>query len=272
MRFALQANLHIAWLLHICASGPMVFDMTILRNILFSAVLAALCVGVFNSVADYFGTGPLILKAEVYEQAGEAVSHESDQAKMAGNDEAAPAQAVEHHHDEGGWEPANGFERTAFTAFANILTAFGYAMILTGIFSLRGKPVSWREGLLFGLAGFVSVLLAPSLGLPPELPGTPAAALADRQIWWAATAGCTAAGLALIAFVPRGWAAVLAIVLFVMPHLHGAPLPPEGSHALAPEVLQHRFVVVATITSLIFWAALGALSALFYRHFAKEEA
>lgn len=247
----------------------------ILRNILFTAVLAALCVGLVNTVADYFGTGRLIQQAEVYEKAGETAAmadahqHAHDQAASAATPPNAAADAG-HHHDEGGWEPADGAERTAFTLLANVLTAFGWALVLAGIFALRGRPIDWRTGLLFGLAGFVSVLLAPSLGLPPEVPGTPAADLSDRQIWWVATALCTAAGLALIAFVPRGWAAVLAIVLFVAPHIYGAPQPPEGTHALAPEALAHRFQVVATLTSLIFWAALGVLSALFFSYFSKD--
>ncbi len=251
----------------------------ILRNILFTAVLAALCVGLLNTVADHFGTGPLILQAETYEKAGEvapavpAHSHDAAQTTTAGAAHASGAEADDHHHDEGGWEPADGFERTAFTLLANILTAFGWALMLAGLFSLlslRGKAVGWREGLLFGLAGFVSVLAAPSLGLPPEVPGTPAAALADRQVWWVATAACTAVGLALIAFVPRGWAAVLALVLLVAPHLYGAPQPPEGAHALAPEALAHRFQAVATVTSLVFWAALGVLTALLLGYFTKE--
>lgn len=246
----------------------------LLRNILFTAVLAALCVGLLNTVADYFGTGPLILQAETYEKAGEAApaahAHDASPSVATGAAPAPAAEAGDHHHDEGGWEPADGVERTAYTLVANILTAFGWALMLAGLFALRGKPVGWREGLLFGLAGFVSVLLAPSLGLPPEVPGTPAAALADRQVWWVATALCTAAGLALIAFVPRGWAAVLAIVLFVAPHLYGAPLPPADAHALAPEALAHRFLVVATLTSLVFWAALGVLTALFFGFFSKD--
>lgn len=253
--------------------------MNIFRSIVFAAALTGVCVGVLDSAADYFGTGPLILQAEVFEQAGEA-QPAHDHAAMDMAQPAAPAASAtaqpgaveEHHHDEGGWEPADGLERTGFTLVANILTAFGYALVLTGIFSFRGKAVSWRDGLLFGLAAFVAVMVAPALGLPPELPGTPAGPLAERQIWWVATVACTAAGLWLIAFVPRGWAAVLALVLFAAPHLYGAPLPPEGAHALAPETLQHRFVVVATITSLVFWAALGVLAARFFGYFSKAEA
>jgi cobalt transporter subunit CbtA len=253
--------------------------MNIFRSIVFAAALTGVCVGVLDSAADYFGTGPLILQAEVFEQAGEAAAPHDHAAHDHGAKETAeaaaptsPAAVEEGHHDDGGWEPADGLERTGYTLVANILTAFGYALVLTGIFSFRGKPVSWRDGLLFGLAAFAAVMVAPALGLPPELPGTPAGPLADRQLWWVATALCTAAGLWLIAFVPRGWAAVLAIVLFVAPHLYGAPQPPEGAHALAPEALQHRFVVVATITSLIFWSALGVLAARFFSYFSKADA
>ncbi len=125
-------------------------------------------------------------------------------------------------------EPADGVERTAFTLAANILTAIGYALALTGLISMRGKALGWREGLMWGLAGFACVMIAPLLGLPPELPGTPSAPLADRQVWWIATAAATACGLALIAFHRKPWTAVAAIVLIAAPHVIGAPAAPEG--------------------------------------------
>lgn len=61
---------------------------------------------------------------------------------------------------------------------------------------------------------------------------------------------------------PRGyqrsaaWAAVLGLGLIALPHLIGAPLAPE-SHSDVPATLSHRFVVVVTLTSLLFWALLG---------------
>lgn len=233
--------------------------MNIFRSIIFASVLAGLCAGLLVSILDIGGTTPLILAAEKYENTGgESHSHSHE------HGDGHEVEAGHVHGDAEAWAPADGIERTLFTTVANVLTAIGYAMILTGIFSLRGQPVDWREGLFFGLAGFVSVMLAPAIGLPPELPGTPAGDLAARQIWWVSTVLSTAGGLALIAFVKKPWAAVLALVLLAAPHIYGAPQPAGDEHALAPESLSQRFVAVATVTSMVFWSALGVLSAFFF--------
>ena len=46
---------------------------------------------------------------------------------------------------------------------------------------------------MWGLAGFAVFTIAPGLGLPPELPGVPAAPLLSRQIWWVTAVLATAA-------------------------------------------------------------------------------
>ena len=46
--------------------------MSVFRSIVFSSVIAGIIVGVLVTLADQFGTVPLILKGEVYEQAAEA--------------------------------------------------------------------------------------------------------------------------------------------------------------------------------------------------------
>lgn len=155
----------------------------------------------------------------------------------------------------------------AFTVAANMLTAIGYALVLCGLIAMRGKPVTWRDGLLWGLAGFACVMLAPLIGLPPELPGTPSAPLADRQLWWIGTALATAVGIGLIAFQRKPWAAAVAIAIIAAPHLIGAPVAPEGTHPLAPESLEHQFVAAAVMTSLVFWALLGSVSGALFRRF-----
>jgi cobalt transporter subunit CbtA len=242
--------------------------MSLFRAIVFTSVLVGLIVGSAVSAVQFFGTSLLIQKAEAYEKAAEVAgaAHNHDSAAATpGHDHHAMAANV---HDGDAWEPADGLERHAFTVAANILTAIGYGLVLTGLIALRGKPVSWREGLLWGLAGFACVMLAPMLGLPPELPGTPAAPLVDRQVWWIATAVSTAAALGLIAFQRKPWAIVLAIVLLAAPHLIGAPVTPEAQHALAPEELQHQFVIAAVLSSLFFWLLLGSLSGSILRKFA----
>lgn len=238
--------------------------MSFFRNIVFTAVLVGIVGGFAVSAMQAFGTTPLILKAETYENAGGEAPHSHDAPATTGADAAAvPA----HEHAEEAWAPADGFERTAYTLAANILTAIGYALVLTGLISLRGTNAGWREGLLWGVAGFAAVMLAPMIGLPPELPGSPAAALEARQIWWLSTVAATAGGIALIAFRREPWAIVLALVLIVAPHVVGAPLPPEGEHALAPLPLERQFIVAATVTSFVFWALLGTLSAFFLKRF-----
>jgi cobalt transporter subunit CbtA len=226
------------------------------RSIVFTAILVGLIVGIAVSGMQFLGTSQLILQAEVYENAGAAeAAHEHDTAIAASHDQAAT-----HEHDEGDWAPADGFERYAFTAAANILTAIGYALVLTGLLAMRGKPVGWRQGLLWGLAGFACVMLAPMIGLPPELPGTPAAPFQARQIWWIGTVLATAAGIGLIAYQRKPWAAAVAIALIAAPHLIGAPAAPQGEHALAPEALERQFITAAMLTSLVFWTLLGSLS------------
>jgi len=235
--------------------------MSLFRAIVFTSVLAGLIVGLAVSAVQLLGTSQLILQAEVYEKAGQAqlpAVHEHVHPQgMVGDD---PSALTAHEHGTDSWEPSDGLERNALTAVANILTAIGYSLVLTGLIALRGRPATWRDGLTWGLAGFACVMIAPMLGLPPELPGTPSAPLVARQIWWIGTALATAAGIALISFQRTLRAAVPAIVLIVAPHIIGAPTAPMGEHALAPEDLAHQFVMVAVFSSLVFWALLGTLS------------
>src|SRR5260370_14288791 len=113
--------------------------MPIFRSIVFSAALAGLIVGAVISVAQFLGTVPLIQKSEVYERKAAV------EAPPAAHEHAGAA----HHHDNAGsndseWEPEDGFQRNAFTVAANILTAIGFALLLTGIYAIRGRPVMWR--------------------------------------------------------------------------------------------------------------------------------
>ena len=78
-----------------------------------------------------------------------------------------------------GWSPQDGFERTAFTFVANVITAIGFALLLIAVSELAGGIVDWRHGVFWGFAAFTVFTLAPGLGLPPELPAMPAAS-SDR--------------------------------------------------------------------------------------------
>jgi cobalt transporter subunit CbtA len=215
-----------------------------------AAALAGLIAGLFVTVVHSIGTVPIILKAEVYEKAGESSAAPAT---------SADAATTEHHHDAEAWEPTDGFERTAFTVLADVLTGIAFGLLLTAAYALRGRAMDWRQGLFWGLAGFAIFTLAPGLGLPPEVPGTESAPLLDRQIWWVATAVATAGGLALIVFTRTVAPTVLGAALIALPHVYGAPQPAEYK-SLVPEGLAHSFVVAVVVTSFLFWLVLGALT------------
>ena len=120
---------------------------------------------------------------------------------------------AEHGHEAAAWAPAPGVERTAYTALVNVVTWIGFGLVLIAGLVLAGRPGTWREGLLWGLAGFAACMVAPGLGLAPKPPGVPSGPLADRQLWWLATVMATAGGLALLAFTRSLGGAVAAVAL-----------------------------------------------------------
>jgi len=228
--------------------------MDYFRNIVVVAALAGAIAGLGMTLAQQLSTVPLILKAEIYEQAADTPAQEHGDA------------AAAHEHEHEGWSPADGFERTAFSAAANIVTGIGFALLLVAASELFGGIKDWRQGVFWGLAGFAVFTLAPGLGLPPELPAMPAAELGPRQLWWVATVICTAIALGLL-FYQRSLVAVLAaIALLVAPHLIGAPQPASYESPI-PEGLHHSFVVAVVLTTLLFWVLLGGLAGLFRGRF-----
>ncbi|HWK68717.1 MAG TPA: CbtA family protein [Rhizobiaceae bacterium] len=225
--------------------------MTVFRNVVFVAALAGLVAGIFLAALQAYATVPLILQAETYEAAGgSAGGHDHG-----GNSAAGHA----HDHGEEAWAPADGFERFAYNVGANIVSGIGFALILIAASELAGGIAGWRQGLFWGFAGFAVFTLAPGLGLPPELPAMPAADLYDRQVWWIATVAATAIGLALIAFRRSAVFALAGVALILAPHVVGAPQP--ASHdSPVPADLHRSFVVATTVTNMLFWLALGAVS------------
>jgi cobalt transporter subunit CbtA len=138
--------------------------------------------------------------------------------------------------------------------------------LLVAASELAGGIRDWRQGVFWGLAGFAVFTLAPSLGLPPELPAMPAAELGARQLWWVATAASTAMALGLLVYGRSPWAVLAAIALLVAPYLIGAPQPTNYETPI-PEGLHHSFVVAVVLTTLLFWLLLGGLAGLFRGRF-----
>ncbi|WP_157015361.1 CbtA family protein [Mesorhizobium xinjiangense] len=244
--------------------------MNIFRNVVFVAAIAGLLAGLVMTALQAYATVPLILEAETYESAGAgAAGHDHGEAAAGHSHDGA---AAGHSHGGEAWAPADGFERSAYTALANIVTGIGFALLLVAVSEMAGGIANWRQGLFWGFAGFATFTLAPGLGLPPELPGMPAADLGARQVWWVATVAATAAGLALIALRRSAILAVIGVAVIVAPHIVGAPQPASHDTAV-PAELHHSFVVAVTLTSLVFWLLLGAVAgALRGRFFAGTRA
>lgn len=231
--------------------------LKLLSPALFAALLAALVL----SLAQALWISPLILQAEVFE---------SDPAQPVDADTGHHHEDhAAHEHDESAWAPEDGWQRHAATLASNLVMAVGYGLILCACyawaFHAREGPAGWRPGLVWGAAGYAVFFLAPALGLPPELPGTLAAKLEARQLWWLLTALCTATGLALLAWARPLWLKLAALLPLVLPHVLGAPHP-EHVFALAPEMLTWKFIVATSLVNALFWLMLGAISAqLFVR-------
>ncbi|MDA0229740.1 MAG: CbtA family protein [Proteobacteria bacterium] len=227
--------------------------MQLLARILLPAVIAGVIAGALLTGLQHIEVIPLIYEAETFETvaAGGHV-HESD--------------AIETHEAEP-WAPDDGLERVSMTLLANIIAAIGFGLLLSVSFvllSARQRSVVWRGGLLWGLAGFAIFNLAPALGLPPELPGSEAAALEGRQGWWILTVVLTALGLGIIAFARPVYVRALGVIPIAIPHFIGAPAP-EHHGGLAPEEMAERFIYASLATSAAFWLALGALTAFLHR-------
>lgn len=214
-----------------------------LRQIIAAAALAGVTAGLLLTAVQHFAVAPLLRAAEVYEEAAIAASPVQAHGATA---PAAPA-----------WSPREGWSRTLATAIANVALATGFALLLAAGMTLR-LAAGIRAGLHWGMAGFLVFFVAPSIGLPPELPGSIAAPLHDREIWWVATVAATATGFWLIAFGAKPLYRVLGIIVLCAPHLAGAPSAPEQVSAV-PSALAWQFLYATSGVNAALWLVLGGL-------------
>ena len=224
--------------------------MLVFRNIFFLAVAAGLLAGLAMTALQSRFTVPLILAAETYETAAPAAH---------AHDAATPA----HAHEPEAWAPADGFQRTAFTIAANVVTAVGFGAPARRRRRVR-RPVRRRPGRLAQRPPLGPRRLRRLHARPRPRPPARAARHARRR-------ARRAPGLVdrhrrrhrrrpgddLPRPVPpprrpRRRARR-------RPHLVGAPQP-ESHASPIPADLHHRFVVAVTITNLVFWALLGTLA------------
>lgn len=253
-------------------------------RMLSSALFAGFAAGLLAALLQYAFDEKLILLAERYET-GELVHFQS--APPAGHDHsaatAAPADTMQtmpatptdptaetgttgHDHAAATDDGVSPLKRHGLTALFAILVYSGYALILVAAYATAeqwGYRPSVRDGLLWGLAGFAALQLAPAMGLEPELPGTPAADLGARQVWWIGTALATALGLGLIAFGRNLLVKAVGVGLLALPHLVGAP-ELDGFAGSAPPELAARFAARSLGIGLCVWVVLGGLLARFW--------
>ena len=245
------------------------------RRIVLCALLVGALAGLLLSAIQLWQVIPIIHRAEHFEQA------RAPQATEPAREATQAHKDAGHVHPAGEWEPAEGAERTGYTLLANVLTAIGFALVmLVGMAaSLKRNSMAkfdWRYGLLWGAAGYAIFFVAPSLGLPPEIPGAAAADQEARQLWWVLAVVCTAAGLAVVAFSKTRWRWA-ALGLLVVPYLVGAPHLATGPFAdypppVAAELtdLARQFVWATALANALYWLVLGTASAWAARRFLKE--
>ncbi|MDH5749365.1 MAG: CbtA family protein [Rhodospirillales bacterium] len=214
-----------------------------LRRILVTALVAGAVAGIVVSLVQFFQVLPLIGEAEQIEAA--ALSHVQTHGQV-------QAQA----------QVSGDTSRLTFTIIYNILAGVAFGLLLVSAYVLSGRPVDWHRGVIWGLAGFVAVGLAPALGMMPSPPGSDLGPLAERQVWWLLCGSATAGGLAFLAFAKAWPYRLVGVSLLVVPHLIGAP----GMESPAPDPdFAFRFAVASLSATGVFWAVLGGVSGYVYR-------
>jgi cobalt transporter subunit CbtA len=217
-----------------------------IRRVVLAAILAGIAAGLVMSAIQHWRVTPLILQAESFE-----VAHE-------------------HGDEDEAWAPADGIERTAFTVLFNLLTGIGFALIAAAASLITRLPLTPHTGSMWGLAGFATFMLAPSAGLPPELPGMARGDLASAQAWWWLAVAATAGGIAVIALTRHSAWKAAAIALIALPHLIGAPQAYGTS--TVPAELANAFAANAIAASAVFWMVLGvSLGFLLTRQLGTQE-
>lgn len=236
------------------------------RHIFTSALFAGFAAGLLAAVLQLWLVQPILLEAELYESGAASLA-------------AAPEPSAAHDHAHATTAHSHGGEAEAFRigGFApvrdglsllfSVVIYTGYAFFVVAAMAMasdRGVAVTARRGMLWGLAGYVAFQLAPAVGLPPEVPGSIAAELAARQIWWVGTALSTALGLGLIAF-GRDWTAWgVALALLAGPHLVGAP-EAVGFGGVVPAELASAFAARALGVGMASWVVLGLACGHFWQ-------
>ena len=241
--------------------------MRLLSSGLAAGLLAGFCVAGIQSVT----TTPLILKAEVYEKAAAGHHHANLNRPPLHVASGAPVVFAHETAAPAPSDPDDTLKRTALTATATIGAAVGFALMLLAIMLASEARITAATASLWGAAGFVVTGLAPGLGLAPELPGSVAADLAARQIWWITTASLTGLGLWSIWRWRTIGPVFGGIALIAIPHIWGAPHPTQFASTVPAELASH-FTSSSLAVHAILWVLVGAFAGAIWDRQAPPQA
>jgi cobalt transporter subunit CbtA len=209
-----------------------------IARVLLAVILSGIAAGLVMGLIQHLRLTPLILQAETYEHLAHGHSAEP------------------HVHEGQMWSPANGIERTFYTTLSSVLAATGFAFLVAGASIVGNRAITFKNGLLWGLCGFFAVAFAPSLGLPPQLPGMAESALQQRQFWWVGTILSTALALWIFTSSRKPATIIPAILLLFAPHMLWSPkIATEAS--TVPTALAAQFVTASLGANLIMWCVIG---------------
>ena len=226
------------------------------KNIFVSAVVCGAIAGVLATVMQMLLVTPLLMEAELFET-GQSMHFITD---------GSPESPIKHVDI---WEDPY---RHLMTLCFNLVTFTGFGFILIAamaFFQKRGFTLSKAEGIVAGVSGFIVFQLAPSVGLPPELPGTIGVAVGLKQTWWIITILSTTVGILLLFLDKHKVLSGAGIVFITIPHLIGHPKL-ETYFGVAPPELAAEFASRALAVSLIAWIILGVISSQFWKYLEKD--
>lgn len=250
----------------------------VFRNLIFSACLVGLVAGLVLTVGQTLGVTPIIVAAEEYELIEQPSTDAAESHSHGHTDD-----VTQHHHSNESWAPEGETERTAYTAFSNVLAGIGFAAVLLAVMSqmqsIGVTRITPAKGVIWGLAGYLAVFVSPGLGLPPEIPGVEAAALEARQYWWLVAVIGGSVGLCLLAFAPKRLKLV-GVVAIAVPHFlvraphHDGPAfsHPEANVVAALTELHQSFIIASGLTNLVFWLVTGWLCAFLFQRNVSDKA
>ena len=232
------------------------------KTLLSSGLIAGAVAGLVMALLQFWLVQPLIVQAERYET-GELVLQVTDAPSKTTVIAAEEPATVGSAHPDMGAGNSLDVSRNFQTMLFLVLTWGGFGLLASAAVAAlaavgQTQHVSWPG---IALIGFTAFCLAPALGLPPELPGMPAADLEARQVWWISTAIATCAGAGVIILWRKPPALLAALVIGLLPHVVGAPILDEQLTAVVPPELSSLFSARVIGTNLVGWIVLGMILA-----------